>query len=57
MIGNHCFNYEDTVKSLILTTAGYFSQILIFASDASENRAFIAEVLKLATELNWPSDV
>ena len=55
--GNHCFNYEGTVKSLILTTAGYFSLILNFAGDASEIRAFVAEVLKLATELNWLSDV
>ena len=54
--GNHCFNYEVTVKPLIHNTAGYFSQIVIFSSDASEIRAFVAEESKLATELNWPSN-
>ena len=57
MKDNHCSYYEGTVKPLIHTTPEYFSQIDIFASDASEIRASVAEVSKLAIELNWPSNV
>ena len=56
MKGNHCLYYEGTVKPLIHTTAGYFSQIVIFASDSSEIQASVAEVSKLPIELNWPSN-